>query len=59
MLRKGQCFERKSDGFVFRVERTGHRGTGAFLQCVDAERIYGWYWEKEIEQGFKPAKETT
>ena len=52
-LRKGLRLRRKSDGFVFEVKNTGCRGAGAFLQCVDATRIFGWFWKDAIELGFE------
>ena len=52
-LRKGALLRRKGDGFVFRVKQTGCRGGGALLQCVDAARIFGWFWKEAIERDFE------
>lgn len=50
--RKGQTFRRLSDGFVFRVMSASRTVPGAFLVCVDASRIFGWYDADAIAAGF-------
>jgi len=52
-LRKGMVFRRRHDGYVFRVESTGHDGAGGLLQCVNATKVYGWFWSDEIERDFE------
>lgn len=53
-LRKGKLYRRRSDGYVFRVESASLAKGGAFLRCVDASRIMGWYSSREIAKAFTP-----
>jgi hypothetical protein len=52
-IRKGQTFRRKSDGLLFVVKSTSRTQQGAFLQCIDAARIFGWYYQDQIAARFE------
>jgi hypothetical protein len=51
-LSKGQIWRRKGDGFVFRVTSANRSVPGASMQCIDATRIFGWFYAEAISIGF-------
>jgi len=55
-LRKGQLY-RRSDGYVFRVESASRKAPGAFMQCVDATQVFGWFDAEKIKRDFVRAPE--
>ncbi len=49
---KGQTLVRKCDGFVFRVKLVSKLKHGAYMQCVDATTVFGWFDMAAIQRDF-------
>jgi len=61
-IRKGQIYRRRSDGFMFRVDsyardtKKWRAVPGAFMRCVHATRIFGWFDADVIIRDFDRVK---
>lgn len=50
--RKGQVYRRKGDGFVFVVMSASRSASGAFMQCLDAAMVYGFWSDEDRARSF-------